>query len=280
MERALVCINVNRYMRMLQGGILILSLLILNAFHFSYTNIVHATDATSQTWQAAASCSGPSQLNSKSLLVVLLDRSGSLVAGDKPTDPDLYSTSVTRALADLWLGNIAVIPFGNDQANVLGNRVFPHSDINALITLKGLIPEPDPNADAPLGLAMANAQMLFLQQGVTPCSKVVLITDGQLTGPQARVDDINNTFTPWFASQGIPIYAFALKLDLSSPNGHNTDILLSHITSATNGQYIPVVNTPDLASGVIGLYSSWKGLSFTPIVENQQNGNYAYHSHK
>jgi serine/threonine protein kinase len=146
----------------------------------------------------------------KTMLVVLLDRSGSLVVGDKATDPEGYSTSVTKALADLWSGNIAVIPFGRDQANVLGNRVFLHADTNALSTLRGLIDTNSLQADAdtPLGWAMNSTQDLFKRQGIAPCSEVVLITDGQPTGPGARVDDICNQFTPWFKSQNIPVSSY------------------------------------------------------------------------
>src|SRR5205085_4693902 len=59
-------------------------------------------------------CQSPVAPNSQSLLIVLLDRSGSLTQGSNPTDPNGYSTSVTKALADLWPGNMAVIPFSGD----------------------------------------------------------------------------------------------------------------------------------------------------------------------
>ena len=122
---------------------------------------------------------------------------------------------------------------------------------------------------------MEHAKTLFEQKGATPCSQVVLITDGQPTGPQGRVDDVRNQFVPWFKSQGIPVNAFGLKLDTNTEDGHNADVLLRDITNTTNGKYTPAVNATDLASSVIGLYSAWKGLSFTPITLNQQNGNYA-----
>ena len=60
-------------------------------------------------------CSSAVVPTSQSLLVVLLDRSGSLTEGTNPTDPNGYSTSVTNALADLWPGSMACSeePFAN-----------------------------------------------------------------------------------------------------------------------------------------------------------------------
>src|SRR5438067_13428462 len=98
---------------------------------------------------------------------------------------------------------MAVIAFGNDTAPVEGP--YTVSDVHERKVLKSQIPEPDPNADTPLGLAMEHAQQLFQQQGVTSCSKVVLITDGQPTGSQGRADDVRRKFIPWFHDQGIPI---------------------------------------------------------------------------
>ena len=276
MEDAVVCAHAARYMRMLKVGVFILDLLTLCLFPFSYTDTVHAEDTISRTWQAGLSCAGPSQLNSESLLVVLLDRSGSLVTGPT-TDPEGYSGSVTNALADLWPGNIAVIPFGNDRADKLGKGVFAHSSTSDLTTLKDLVKRtfPPPNdADTPLGLAIQSAKMLFEQQGITACSRVVIVTDGQPTGPGAMVDEIHNQFLPWFKSQGIPVNAFGLKLDTSAQDGRNADILLREITSQTNGIYTPVLNAEDLASSVIGLYSNWRGLSFARVNKDQQGGNY------
>src|SRR5205807_8968186 len=56
-------------------------------------------------------CGQAAEVSDKSFLVVLLDRSGSLIEGNPPTDPKRYSTSVTKALSDLWPGDMAVIPF-------------------------------------------------------------------------------------------------------------------------------------------------------------------------
>src|SRR5947207_4621894 len=59
-------------------------------------------------------CSSAVVPTSQSLLVVLLDRSGSLIEGPT-TDPNGYSASVTNVLADLWPGSMAVVPFSGTQ---------------------------------------------------------------------------------------------------------------------------------------------------------------------
>ncbi len=66
----------------------------------------------------ACSASVPADPDPQSLLIVLLDRSGSLIQEPNPTDPNGYSTSVTKALADLWVGQMAVIPFSGDTASL------------------------------------------------------------------------------------------------------------------------------------------------------------------
>ena len=241
-------------------------------FSFTYTDIVHANAGNVQT-QQINNCNGASQLNENSLLVVLLDRSGSLIAGDT-TDPEGYSGSATDALADLWPGNIAVIPFGNNKANILGNSVFAHSNTAGLSTLKNLVNAtfpPSATANTPLSLAMDQAQTLFKNGASIPsCSKIVLITDGQPDGPADSTDhDIKQA--QWFGEHNIPMNVFALKLDANT----NARQLLQNITTTTKGIYTPVLNATDLASSVIGLYSTWKGLSFNHITVNQQNGNYA-----
>src|SRR5260221_1728094 len=89
----------------------------------SVSDLVFArTLTTSFDRSSNVNCQSPVEPNSQSLLVVLLDRSGSLIQGNVPTDPHGYSTSVTKALADLWPGNMAVIPFSGDttQFAILG----------------------------------------------------------------------------------------------------------------------------------------------------------------
>src|SRR4051794_30555905 len=65
----------------------------------SRSNLVFAhTMTTSFDHFLSVNCQYSVEPNSQSLLVVLLDRSGSLTQGSPPTDPNGYSTSVTRAL--------------------------------------------------------------------------------------------------------------------------------------------------------------------------------------
>src|SRR5579863_1115953 len=73
----------------------------------SYSGVVKASTVRKIS---ATTCRVPTQPGISSLLVVLLDRSGSLTS----TDPDEYSASMTKALADLWPGSMAVIPFTGD----------------------------------------------------------------------------------------------------------------------------------------------------------------------
>lgn len=101
---------------------------------------------------ASSNCPNAAIPDTGSLLIVLLDRSGSLVVEPGATDSGDYSTSAVKALADLWPGKMAVIPFGSDAAPVLGP--YTVSDVHEREVLKRQIPEPDPNADTPLGLAM------------------------------------------------------------------------------------------------------------------------------
>src|SRR5947208_1319063 len=132
-QRVVFCKN-NRPIRTLHSCVLVFSLFLVNIALSGYTVTTHI-NASFQIQHNGTACAGTDQLGCNALLAILLDRSGSLIASvgkSPPTDPDGYSGSVTKALADLWPGNVAVIPFGNDQANVLGNRVFPHSDANPL----------------------------------------------------------------------------------------------------------------------------------------------------
>src|SRR5438034_10323602 len=79
--------------------------------------VAHAM-AKNSSHVATVACPSPAAPTSQSLLVVLLDRSGSLTEGASPTDPNGYSTSVTQALADLWPGKMAVIPFTGDTTQL------------------------------------------------------------------------------------------------------------------------------------------------------------------
>src|SRR5436305_1413213 len=102
-----------------------------------------------------SNCSSAVEPTSQSLLVVLLDRSGSLTEGTNPTDPNGYSTSVTNALADLWPGSMAVVPFSGTQTPILGPAVL--SDPTALADLKNSVNGYPIGGNTPLGPAMHQA---------------------------------------------------------------------------------------------------------------------------
>src|SRR5947209_3177185 len=69
------------------------------------------------TW---LSCSVTVSPPEQSQLVVLLDRSGSLIQQTGATDPERYSTNLTKALVDLWPGMMAVIALGDKATPILG----------------------------------------------------------------------------------------------------------------------------------------------------------------
>lgn len=227
---------------------------------------------------AQDNCPAGAKPDSNSILVVLLDRSGSLVAGNEPTDPNGYSGSATKALADLWPGQIAVIPFGNDQEPIVGP--YAHSDIGGITSLKHYIDNnpPSQNADTPLRPAMDKAKTLF-SNSIPACSKLVLITDGvpdAPSSPQQEVNAIKAQEIGWFHDHGLPISVFGLKIDKSTPNGQMADGLLNAIETGTGTgpAYDSVQSAENLASEVTSLYAKWRDLSFTPITKDTVNNTY------
>lgn len=217
-------------------------------------------------------CNNPSQPapSDNSLLVVLLDRSGSLVADSGATDPDLYSASVTRALADLWPGKMAVVAFntinpsGNDeqvQLKILGpNQVG--GDQAGRDELKTEIQNlPRPALGTPTGPAMDKALEIIKNQGA-PLSKVVLITDG---APGYQSNDANQsdphgtkeeahirTLLPQFCAASIPVDTVGLQTDAGASQ------FLSDIATGTGGQPRHVQDPGDLANAVLSLYGQWQ----------------------
>jgi hypothetical protein len=218
------------------------------------------------------------QPNQQSLLLVLLDRSGSLT-GAGGTDPDDYSTSVTRALADLWPGKMVVItfpkvnPLVDDQVDQLGPYDLA-TDSTQRQTLKNKIPEPDPNGNTPLGPAM-DAALNFLQKGSVPAgSQAIIITDGlpEMSGDPDGMKEkahIENDLLSQFHRLGVPIHTFGLKI--TSPDAQN---LLSTIAEQTGEHYTPVQSSTDLAQRVTELCASWLGLQFQSVTADS-SGNYA-----
>jgi hypothetical protein len=209
------------------------------------------------------SCSVPpaGQPGPNSLLVVLLDRSGSLIDGPRATDPNHYSTSVTKGLADLWPGRMVIIPFKGDTIPLQQIGPYAMSDPTQRDNLKNQIPEADPNGDTPLGQAMDQA--LQLTKVAAPGSRIVVITDGEpntTSDPSGSLEEahIRNSALQQFCQRGIPVSSFGLEI-------HNprADALLSDIALGTNGTYTKVQSPEQLAQNVIRLYRDWQNLALS-----------------
>jgi hypothetical protein len=195
------------------------------------------------------------------LLVILLDRSGSLIDQPRATDPNHYSTSVTKVLADLWPGKMTVIPFKGDTTPLQQIGPYAMSDPTQRETLKNQIPEADPHGDTPLGPAMDQA--LQLMSGAAPGSRVVIITDGEpntATDPSGLLEEahIRHDLLKQFCQRQIPVSPFGLEI--TDPRA---DTLLSDIATGTGGTYTQVQSPEQLAQNVIHLYRDWQGLALS-----------------
>jgi len=238
--------------------------------------VAHAM-AKNSSHVATVACPSPAAPTSQSLLVVLLDRSGSLTEGASPTDPNGYSTSVTKALTDLWPGQMAVIRFSGDttQLPILGPDTL--SDPTQRADLKNKVQNYPIGGDTPLGPAMHEALDLLHQKGSPPGSRVIVITDGNPTGlgnndGPHQEQDIRKNLIAQFCNQGIPVSAFGLTIDPNTAGGQDANRLLSDIAKGTGATYSNVKSPEDLAREVITLYAQWLNLSFT-LVQGQ-GGNF------
>lgn len=225
-----------------------------------------------------AECPQAAEVNDKSLLIVLLDRSGSLTLQPSPTDPNLYSTSVTKALTDLWPGNMAVIPFSGNSSSlpILGPATLSNPIQRA--DLKKAIEDFPIGGNTPLEPAMQEALDLLHQQGTPAGSRVVIITDGNPEGignndTQHQEDAIRKSLIPQYCQQGIPVSTFGLTIDTKTTDGQDATRLLNDIANGTGVHYKPVTGPKQLASEVISLYAEWQHLNFQQI--NGQGSNFA-----
>lgn len=229
--------------------------------------------AGSMSVSTLSACAIPASPTGHSQLVVLLDRSGSLIQQPGASDPEGYSTSVTKALADLWPGTMTVIPFGNHATPILGPADLSNPTQHA--DLKSAVEHYPIGGDTPLGPAMHVA--LKELQGAAPGSRIILITDGNPTG-QGNNDgahqeqDIRDNLIRQFCEQGIPISAFGLTINANTPDGQDANRLLTDITQGTAATYTNVRSPRELASAVIGLYAEWQHLNFTQ--ETSLNNNF------
>jgi Mg-chelatase subunit ChlD len=236
------------------------------------TSTVYA--APLQHKQAPTTCTPAKPISEQSLLVVLLDRSGSLTAQPGATDPAGYSTSVTKALTDLWPGKLAVIPFSNDRTSLLGPIQLSNPADQA--ALQTQIQNAPIGGDTPLGPAMHKALDVLNTNGTPPGSRLVIITDGQpdMVGDvdgSHQSQDIRQNLLHQFCQQGVPVNVFGLTIDTSSPAGQQANRLLSDIATGTDASYTNVKNAQDLAREVINLYAQWQHLTFTAIPRQGNN---------
>jgi transcriptional regulator of met regulon len=236
---------------------------------------IASAEAISRSWEVKRELAGtdfrptqnscptsqPTKPGLGSLLIVLLDRSGSLIDEPGATDPKDYSTSVTRVLADHWPGRMVVIPFKGDRIPLqqIGPNVM--SDPTQRDNLKNQIPEPDPHGDTPLGPALDQA--LQLLQVASPGSKVVIITDGEpnTTGDpdgSLQAAHIRNDLLKQFCHLGIPISPFGLEI-----HDPRADALLSDIATGTGGTYTKVQSSEQLAQSVVHMYRDWQNLALS-----------------
>lgn len=265
-----------------RGIILIICVMILGMSISLQATAAYARGAANGS-RVVAKCPSSSSVKPgpHSLLVVLLDRSGSLIYEPGATDPHGYSTSVTKAIADLWPGQMAVIPFGGDTFPLLVIGPYAMSDPTQRDELKNEVEgnRPKVGADTPLGPAMDQA--LRLLQGAEPGSRVILITDGMPTGIGSHTgplqeQDIRSHLIPQFCKLGIPVSPFGLKIDPTTSDGHDADRLLTDIARGTSAEkgYTRVQSPEELALQLIGLYAQWQGLSF---IQEPRDTDGTYH---
>ena len=228
--------------------------------------------ANSSKHLAATPCTNlpQPQPSSNSLLVVLLDRSGSLVAKQSPTDPDLYSTSVTRSLADLWPGKMVVIAFHTiltptgEQVQLIKHGPYNvgGSDSGRTLMKNEIQNLPLPRQGTPTGPAMDEA-LAITQSEHASLSRVVLITDGSpgYHSPDPNVSDpdgskeenyINNQLLLKFCAASIPVDTIGLKTDAAANS------FLQGISLGTGGKFQSVTDSRDLSSAVFYLDGQWQ----------------------
>ncbi len=214
-----------------------------------------------------SACPAVGNPTSNSLLVVLLDRSGSLIAKVGATDPQHYSTSVTKSLAELWPGRMAVVPFQNNVTVVPHYGPYTLSDPHQKKTLEDQLDQTNSTIGGGTPLEAAMRAGLSLLNGAPSGSRVVLITDGAPGNVppglsyEQQVKHIRGGLIQQYCSEGFPISAFGLNI--SDPNAYT---LLGQITSGTGGTYQDVTNPKQLSLAVIKLYSAWQHLSFTQVT--------------
>lgn len=204
-----------------------------------------------------------------SLLIVLLDRSSSLTQ----TDPDEYSSSVTRIMADLWPGNMAVLFFSGTSPHLPQLGPVDLTQPGARERLQEQI-EAQRNAlygDTPTQYAIEQAGQLLAQKGYPAGSRVMLITDGQPFLPTdqngtRQITTIEQRDTPGFCTHGVPINTFGLGNQVPG----TAQAFLQQVATATKGEYHDVTDPSQLAAPVLQMYANWQHLQFASTGEKHQ----------
>jgi hypothetical protein len=196
---------------------------------------------------------------------VLLDRSSSLTQ----TDPDEYSDSIAKALADLWPGKMAVIFFSGTDSSLPELGPVDLNAAGARDTLKQQI-ENQRNTlqvETPTQLAVEQAQQTLANAGYPTGSQVVLITDGQPSLPTdpngtTEIQTIEQQDAPVFAGHHIPINTFGLGNQVPAYAGQ----FLQQVATLTGGTSQLVTDPAQLAKPVLTMYADWLGLNFVPTT--------------
>jgi hypothetical protein len=204
-----------------------------------------------------------------SLLVVLLDRSASLAQ----TDPQEYSTSVTRVLADLWPGRMAVLFFSGTSPQLPQLGPVDLGPPGARAQLKARIEAQRNvlNGDTPTQYAVEQAGRVLAQNGYPAGSRLMLITDGQPFLPadqegSRQIAALEQRDMPGFCAHGVPVHTFGLGNQIPG----SAQAFLQRIAAQTAGDYRAVTDPTQLAAPVLQMYASWQHLAFASTGARHQ----------
>lgn len=217
----------------------------------------------------ASSCLPTLTPDEHSLLLVLLDRSSSLAQ----TDPQEYSTSVTRILANLWPGRMAVLFFSGTSKQVpqLGPVDLTQPGARERFQTQIQAQRNALHGDTPTQYAVEQAAHILAQNGYPRGSQVMLITDGQPFLPTdqqglQQIATIEQHDTPGFCTHGVPITSFGLGSQVST----TAQTFLRQIAAETGGEYHDVTDPTQLATPVVQIYASWQHLHFASTSGHHQ----------
>lgn len=217
----------------------------------------------------SAACLSSALPDEHSLLIVLLDRSASLAQ----TDPNEYSTSVTRMLANLWPGRMAVIFFKGATSPLPQLGPLDLTQPGARTQLQTQI-EAQKEAlygDTPTQYAVEQASKLLEQNGYPGGSEVMLITDGQPFLPAdqegtKQIATLEHTDAPAFCTHGVPINTFGLGNQVPA----YTQTFLQQMAAETHGTYQDVTDPAQLAAPVLQMYANWQQVKLVATGKTHQ----------